>query len=251
MRAGGSGAFPHAGTSFVMPQGFDLSTLILLVLAGFVIWRLRAVLGQRTGAERPPMEPPVQRRESAQEARGDNVIPMPNAQPRPEPPQTPAERWKGVTDPNGPAVAGLEAIAAADRSFDPKSFVSGARAAYEMIVSGFAKGDKATIKDLLSPDVFASFASVIDQRQRAGQSAETTFVSIDASEVVQAGLEGSTAEVTVRFVSKIISAVRDAKGVVVEGSADKVSDVTDIWTFARDTRSRDPNWRVVTTEGEV
>jgi predicted lipid-binding transport protein (Tim44 family) len=231
-----------------MPQGFDFSTLILLAIAGFVIWRLRSVLGQRTGAERPPQQEPV-RRESAAEAKAnDNVVPLPTTQKREERVLTPEQKWKGVTDPNSPAVAGLEAIAASDKSFDPRGFVDGARAAYEMIVVGFAKGDKATLKELLTEDVYASFAGVIDERASRNEKAEATFVSIEQSEVTEAELNGSGAEVTMRFVSKIISAVRNAAGEVIEGSADKVTDITDEWTFARDTRSRDPNWRVTATQ---
>jgi predicted lipid-binding transport protein (Tim44 family) len=235
-----------------MPQGFDISTLILLVLAGFVIWRLRSVLGQRTGAERPPMEPPSMRPDAAADSAraNDNVIPLPNAQQKAEVPQTPEQRWKGITDHKGPAVAGLEAIMAADTSFVPKSFVEGGRMAYEMIVTGFAKGEKATLKGLLSSDVFESFASVIDGRVKRSEKAEATFVSIDEASVVAAEMDGSTAEITMRFVSKIISAVRDSNGEVIDGSPTKVGDVTDIWTFARDTKSRDPNWRVVATDSD-
>jgi predicted lipid-binding transport protein (Tim44 family) len=235
-----------------MPQGFDISTLVLLLLAGFVVWRLRSVLGQRTGADRPPMEPPIARRESPVETpRGnDNVIPLPTSQPRQEAPQTPEQRWKGITDPAGPAVAGLEAITASDRSFSPRAFVEGARMAYEMIVTAFAKGDKDALKDLLSADVLESFAGVIDGRANRGETAESTFVSIDESSVLSAELDGTTAEITVKFVSKIINAVKDASGEVIEGSATKAADTTDVWTFARDTKSRDPNWKVVATDSE-
>jgi predicted lipid-binding transport protein (Tim44 family) len=240
------------GIGFAMPQGFDISTLVLLLLAGFVVWRLRSVLGQRTGADRPPAEPPAARRESPLEAprANDNVIPLPSAQQRTETPMTPQERWKGITDPEGPAVKGLEAIGAADKSFDARGFVGGAKMAYEMIVTGFAKGDKASLKDLLSTDVYDSFAKIIDGRASRGEKAEATFVSIDDSNVAAAELDGSTAEITVRFVSKIINAVRDAAGEVIDGDATKVTDVTDVWTFARDTKSRDPNWRVIATDSD-
>ncbi len=235
-----------------MSLGFDISTLVLLVLAGFVIWRLRSVLGQRTGADRPPMEPPLARRDSPVEAprANDNVIPLPTAQQKVEPPQTPEERWKGITDPKGPAVKGLEAIGTADRAFAPRAFVDGARMAYEMIVTGFAKGDKAALKDLLSPDVLESFVGVIDDRAKRSEKAETAFVSIDDASVVAADMDGSVAEITVRFVSKIINAIRNAAGEVIDGSATKVTDVTDVWTFARDTKSKDPNWRVIATDSE-
>jgi predicted lipid-binding transport protein (Tim44 family) len=231
-----------------MPQGFDISTLILLAIAGFVIWRLRSVLGQRTGAERPPQQDPVRRESAVETKANDNVVPLPTAQKREERVLTPEQKWKGITNHAGPAVAGLEAIATTDKSFDPRGFIEGAKAAYEMIVVGFAKGDKQVLKDLLAEDVLGSFAGVIDDRVSRNEKGEATFVSIEQSEVTEAELDGSLANVTVRFVSKIISAVRNSAGEVIEGSADKVTDITDEWTFTRDTRSRDPNWRVTATQ---
>jgi predicted lipid-binding transport protein (Tim44 family) len=137
---------------------------------------------------------------------------------------------------------------AADSSFAPREFLQGARAAYEMIVMAFARGDRKALKDLLSKEVFDGFSSVITQREQNNLKAEATFVSLDKANIVEAELKGKTMEVTVKFASKLINATRDAAGTVVEGSAEAITDVVDIWTFARDAGSRDPNWRLVATE---
>ena len=142
----------------------------------------------------------------------------------------------------------MDAIAGAESSFDAKHFITGARAAYEMIVTAFAGGDRRQLRNLLSREVFDGFDAALTERERRSETAETRFVSIDGSTITAAELRNRTAQITVRFVSKLISATRDRTGAVIDGSADKVTDVTDVWTFARDISSRDPNWKVVATE---
>ncbi len=235
-----------------MPDVFDIYTIIFLALAVFIFLRLRSVLGQRTGRERPPYDP-----YSPQDAVRrpiDKVVPMPqrpaDVAPRPAEaaPETSADRWKDVTEADSPAVAGLDAVAAADPDFDGKHFIAGARAAYEMIVTAFAGGDRRQLRNLLSREVFDGFDTAITERERRGETAESRFVSIDGSTVTAAELRNKTAQITVRFISKLISATRDRSGAVIDGNAEKVTDVTDVWTFARDVSSRDPNWKVVATE---
>jgi predicted lipid-binding transport protein (Tim44 family) len=136
----------------------------------------------------------------------------------------------------------------ADSSFDAQAFITGARGAYEMIVNAYAEGDRRTLKSLLSREVYDGFEAAIAGREKRGETVENHFVSIDEAEVTSAELRGRTAQVTVRFVSKLITAIRDSAGKVIDGNAEKVSDVTDIWTFARDVTSRDPNWKLVATE---
>jgi predicted lipid-binding transport protein (Tim44 family) len=237
-----------------MQDVFDLYTIIFLALAVFIFLRLRSVLGQRTGRERPPFDP-YSTRDAVRGSAGDKVVALPpraiEQQPPKPPPAEPAEptdRWKGIA-PMGSAVAsGLDAILGADKSFDPRHFLAGARAAYEMIVVAFAQGDRRTLRDWLSKDVFDSFDGVIREREGRGETAETRFVSIDTTEIAGAELRGRTAQVTVRFVSQLVSVTRDKSGNVIDGNADKVTDVTDVWTFARDVTSRDPNWKLVATE---
>ncbi len=225
----------------------EIVTIVFLLLAVFVIYRLRSVLGQRTGNEPPPgvrREPPREQ--------GNNVIPLPTANGARQEgfaPDAPApDRWAGIAEAGSPIAQGLDAVSAADRSFEPKGFLQGAKAAYEMIVVAFAKGDRKTLKDLLSKEVFDGFVGVVSEREARGESVETTFVSIDRADLADVQMKARVANVTVKFVSKIITATRDKAGKVVDGSAEKVVDVTDIWTFSRDTASRDPNWRLVATE---
>jgi predicted lipid-binding transport protein (Tim44 family) len=235
-----------------MPDVFDIYTIIFLALAVFIFLRLRSVLGQRTGRERPPYDP-----YSPQDAIRrpiDKVVPMQRpadtSQPRPAEAATqpPADRWKDVVEQGSAATAGLDAIVAADSSFDGKHFITGARAAYEMIVTAFAGGDRRQLRNLLSREVFDGFDAAITDRERRSETAESRFVSVDGSTITAAELRNRTAQITVRFVSKLITATRDRAGVVIDGSAEKVTDVTDIWTFARDISSRDPNWKVIATE---
>jgi len=237
-----------------MPDVFDIYTIIFLALAVFIFLRLRSVLGQRTGRERPPYDP-YSARDAVRSPATEKVVTLPPRQgtaevpPRPvESAAPPAERWKDVAESGSSAAAGLDAIAAADQGFDAKHFITGARAAYEMIVTAFAAGDRRQLRSLLSREVFEGFDSAITERENRGETAETRFVSIDGSAITAAELRAKTAQVTVRFISKLVSSTRDRSGAVIDGNAEKVTDVTDVWTFARDVASRDPNWKVVATE---
>lgn len=233
-------------------QNFDILTLVFLGLAVFVIYKLRSVLGQRTGTERPPQDlfdrrPPGESAEASDQG-ASNVVPLPNVRREAAAPAEPGARLEGVVPKDSSAYQGLMAIMEADPSFDASEFLGGAKAAYEMIVMAFANGDRRTLKDLLAKDVFEGFDSAIGERERKGEKVETQFVSIDKAEVSEALLRAKSAQVTVRFASKLITATRDSAGVVIDGSAEKVIDVVDIWTFARDVSARDPNWRLIATE---
>lgn len=231
----------------------NIYTIIFLALAVFIFLRLRSVLGRRTGRERPPYDP-YSARDAVRSPAGEKVVTLParpvEASPRPvEVTQPAAERWKGVAETGSAAAAGLDAIAAADSSFDVQHFLTGARAAYEMVVTAFAAGDRRQLRGLLSREVFDGFDAAIGEREGRGETVESKFVSIDSSNVTAAELRGrNTAQLTVRFVSKLVSATRDRSGAVIDGNAEKVTEVTDLWTFARDVSSRDPNWKVVATE---
>jgi predicted lipid-binding transport protein (Tim44 family) len=235
-----------------MRDVFDIYTIIFLALAVFIFLRLRSVLGQRTGRERPPYDP-YSAREQIRPG-PEKVVALSNrtpdaaAQKPAEEPVAPGERWKGVAEAGSALAAGLDAVAAQDASFDAKHFITGARAAYEMIVNAYAEGDRRTLKNLLAREVYDGFDSAIGEREKRGETVESRFVSIDEAGVTHAELRGRTAQITVRFHSKLVTATRDKGGNVIDGSADKVTDVTDVWTFARDISSRDPNWKLVATE---
>ena len=232
----------------------DIYTIIFLALAVFIFLRLRSVLGQRTGSERPPYDRAARNVvQGAQDNNNNNVVPIPGAviDQAPLAPTAdvvpPTDRWKGVAEPGTALAQGLDAVAAQDSSFDPRHFISGARSAYEMIVLAFANGDRRSLKDLLSSEVYESFETAIKDREKHEQKTETRFVSIDKAELVSAEARDRSAQLTVRFVSQMISVTRDKAGTIVDGNPDKVADITDVWTFARDVTSRDPNWKLVGT----
>lgn len=215
-----------------MNDGFHfLDIIFFAMVAAFLVLRLRSVLGKRTGAERPP-----QQWQGPENDAGAAVIDLA------------ARRRSGAEPPaESPVGLGLAAIRAADRGFDLDGFLGGARAAFEMIVGAFAAGDKATLQPLLAPEVFRHFAEAIDGRARNGETLTTDLVGIRSIEPVEARMDGGFAGLTLRIVSEQVNALRDHEGNVVEGSADRVIDVTDEWTFRRDTRSGDPNWVLAAT----
>ena len=229
---------------------FELPTLVFLLLAVLIIARLMSVLGRKTGNERPV---PTARRSTTG---GDNVIPLPRAGGEPREPaatldleaKQPEDRIKGAAPAGSPLEAGLIDIARKDASFDPKAFLKGAAAAYEMIVVAFAEGDSKQLKTLTARDVFDGFVLAITEREARGEKTEMNFIGIHKSDIIEAEGKDSMARVTVKFLSQMITVVRDKAGAIIEGDPGQVRDVNDIWTFARDVTSRDPNWKLVGTQ---
>jgi predicted lipid-binding transport protein (Tim44 family) len=230
---------------------FDIYTIIFLALAVFIFLRLRSVLGQRTGRERPPYDP-FSAHDAVRTATTDKVVALPGRAPdaaqKSEPPAEPVDRWKGIAEQGSALAAGLDTIVNDDKNFDSKHFIAGARAAYEMIVGAYASGDRRSLKNLLSREVYEGFETAIDEREKRGESVETRFVSISTADIISAEMRGRAAQITVRFVSQLITVTRDRSGTVTDGTPDKVTDVTDVWTFARDISSNDPNWKLIATE---
>jgi predicted lipid-binding transport protein (Tim44 family) len=238
----------HAAKSPIWMDTMAIMDILLFAaVAAFLVLRLRSILGKRTGAEdaerwnrRPPERPADLTTERAEQT-SDNVTPFPGSA---RAAQVPA---KIVL--NDPALQlGLEEIRRADPSFDPAEFVEGARSAFEMILMSYAQGDTATLKPLLAPEVYSGFAGAIQGRQTAKQTLETTLVGIQTADLVGLRMAGRFAEVTVKFVTEQVNVLRDAEGKALEGEAASVTKLTDMWTFARDTRSRDPNWLLIRTE---
>jgi predicted lipid-binding transport protein (Tim44 family) len=230
-----------------MSEGFDLYTLVFLGLAVFIFFRLRSVLGTRTGNE-PPAERPRRERPGPASTSTDNVVPLPGRVTEEDEPQEKPFRWTGFAAEGSELAAGFDAIVAADRSFNPKVFAQGAKAAYEMIVNAFNDGDRKTLKSLLSREVFDGFVQSINEREARGEVVEGRFVSLDKAEIVEASMKGKSAHVTVRFISQMISVTKGKDGAIIDGSPDKITEVIDQWTFARDTTINDPNWRLVATD---
>jgi len=232
-----------------MSSGTDIViTILWALLAVFLVARLYKVLGRRTGNER--------RHDPFTEVANDEqkkVIPLPERS-HPvrgdEPVTPPAAEQGSVPSGDGAAgslPAGIARVRSADSSFDPGKFVGGARAAFEIIVGAFAAGDAAMLRPLLNNDVFENFNNAIQARQQANETLQTTLVGITSAEMLEADLDGRNAVVTVKIVSDQINVTRDAEGKIVAGDPSTVTSVTDIWTFSRNTRSRDPNWMLIAT----
>jgi predicted lipid-binding transport protein (Tim44 family) len=242
-----------------MQHSLDITTLIFLALAVFVIWRLRSVLGQKTGFERPP-ERPSERAANDASARSNNpgtvqpestgnVIRLPgnSSQPVQDQQQDAKERWKPFAEPGTSLHAGFEEIAAKETGFEPQAFLEGAKSAYETILAAFANGDRNTLKNLLNRDVFEGFEKVIAGREARGETVETTLVAIPQATFETIEVQGRVAQVTVRFLTRMITVTLDREGAVIEGSKDSIDDVTDIWTFVRTLGTRDPTWQLSAT----
>ncbi|MGE3248728.1 MAG: Tim44/TimA family putative adaptor protein [Hyphomonadaceae bacterium] len=184
--------------------------LVLAIAAGVVLAKLYSVLGRRTGSERPAQPQPAQ---------GDL------------PREAPAQRTPTVPGLGASAAGGLADVMRADPNFDPQHFIGGARSAYEMTVTAFAQGDRDTLKGLLTPRVYEAYAKAIDERNERGEKG-AELVRLKTAEVLDAALEAETARVVVKFEAEL------AEG------AHGLRDTKEKWTFERDVRSSDPNWKL-------
>jgi predicted lipid-binding transport protein (Tim44 family) len=235
-----------------MEEFFDIPTLIVIGVAIFVLFRLRGVLGTRTGNERTPL----QRAQQAQGAKpaDDKVVPLRPA-PAPRPVDVDADRRalkltaeiEQLSHGNAQLAAGLKAIADADATFSPKGFLEGAKGAYEMIVTAFATGDRKMLKNLLDKDVYDGFEKAIADREAAGRKVDFTFVGLPKIEITEAEVDRRDARVVVQFTAEVVQATREKDGTLAEGNSEQVQTIADDWTFARSPKSRDPNWRLVAT----
>lgn len=231
-----------------------IDIIILAAVAAFFILKLRSVLGKRTGHEEPPGRDPL--KADSEEAGDDKVVPLPGRRRGAEEELAAddvAEHLSSVGENAGnedgavPLKAALTQIKLAEPSFDPDGFLEGAKAAFEMIVTAFAEGDSDTLRPLLADDVYDNFTTAIKDRQARKETLETTLVGINESEIIEAALRQKTAFVTIKFLTEQANVIRDKDGEPLDEEASHVTRITDIWTFARNTRSRDPNWTLVET----
>ncbi|UXS32880.1 Tim44 domain-containing protein [Agrobacterium tumefaciens] len=231
-------------------MGFsDFITLFFLVAAVLIFFQLRSVLGRRTGNEKPPFDPYSPRDVAKGPVTDDNkVVTLPKRG------EAEDENRFAEADALAPVDSALNTslreVMTKDPTFRPKEFLNGARMAYEMIVMGFADGDRKTLKNLLSKEVFDGFDAAISERESRGEVVKSTFVGIEKADITQAAIRDSEVQITLRLVSQLISATYDKDGKLVDGDPDAVAEVDDIWTFSRDIRSRDPNWKLIATESE-
>ena len=209
------------------------------MIAAFIALRLKSVLGRKTGEE--------QRRGTSFQRTGEaanNGEAAPGEVP-PAPPDATDEIIAGIEDED--LRQGIENVRQADPSFDLPNFLEGAKAAFAMILEAFAKGERETLRPLLADDVFSSFEAVIAEREANDQTMQFELVSIGSANLHDARMVGDLSRITVRFVTEQINTLRDGEGNALEGQSSAIEDITDLWTFERDTTSQDPNWLLIET----
>ncbi len=246
--------------SRTMGNGLQFLDIILFALiAVFLILRLRNVLGRKGGHEGGYKDPFSARSELEKPENNleDNVVQLPDqtvSSGEEEALLQAAEdtakgqpKGKADASPADVLASGLAQIKAADPAFDSDDFLSGSRMAFDLILGAYAAGETRTLRPLLSDEVFGNFSQAIRSREQAGETMDDTLIGIKKAEIAEAYMEGHTALVTVKFVSEQINVFRDENGDVIDGDPSAIAEVTDFWTFARDTRSPDPNWTLVAT----
>ena len=202
-----------------MSEAFQyIDILILAIIAGIVLLRLRSVLGRRTGHEKT--DKTSYNYETPQTSQEEKVIPI-------EPKTSPSKREDGW--------------------FDNDDFLRGAANAYETIVTNFENGNKDALRSLLSDDVLNSFSSVIDERNSKNETVEFNFIGIEKSEIVHKDLKKNPMEVTVRFISEMITCIKNSKDEVISGSLNQVQKITDVWTFEKLKDKKSSNWLLTAT----
>ena len=248
-----------------MDSADSLTTAVFALVALAVIWKLWSVLGERTGSEKPPGDrffargtPPengagVPKDTGPVQQTAGNVVRLPgmaDAAARRSIGGTAIaiDRWRGFAAPDSALARGLDAISGADPRFSASGFIEGAKIAYEAIVMAFAGGERKTLQNLLAKDVYERFIAALTERAKRGEIVTTTIVSIDDAIMTEASLNDRTARIVVRFASKLITATHDSKGKLVDGNPTRPVDMIDVWSFARDASSSDPNWKLVATE---
>lgn len=212
--------------------------VILALVALFIGLRLYSVLGERTGHEQQPILKPAD-----PDARTAPQVTQPVA-PQPVAPEAGDLAYVPTAGP------GVRAILAADSAFDVARFLEGAKAAYRMILEAFWKGDLETLRGHVEPHVYEAFATSVEERNKQGLRLDNRLVAIEQAVISEATLERGVALITVRFEADIAAVTRDAEGQVVAGSMSDAVQTRDLWTFRRDTSSRDPNWLLIETDEE-
>ncbi len=237
-----------------MGDFFDIPTLFFLVVAVVVLLRLRSVLGTRDGFEQPPQNP--EQNEDDGDDSSDNVVSLPSREPpRAAPVNLDAEKRalkldaevENYADNNAELAQGLSEIIKADTNFGPKSFMDGAISAYEMVVVAFAEGDRKTLKMILDKPVYEGFESAIEEREKRDEKIDFTFVGFSKVKMSNAELDAKTASVTIEYAAQVVSATKNGDGKLIDGDEEAIVNIADEWTFSRNTKSRDPNWKLVST----
>jgi predicted lipid-binding transport protein (Tim44 family) len=216
-----------------MDDGFAFFDIIIFaMLAGYLVFQLRRVLGRRSDQEKPSKNRPSSKPDSLPE--NDNVVQF-----------SEDDNFESVsTDP----VSGLTKLRRIDENFNDKEFIDGSKSAFSWIVTAFAKGEISKLEPLLSANLWQSFEKAIKRRVSDGETLETTIVSIKSVLINEAIINNDNVNLVVEFVSDQVKVLRDRDEKIIEGNPDVIETITDLWTFNRDVKSPNPNWILVKTE---
>ena len=221
---------------------FTPDLIFFVVIAAFLILRLRSVLGKRTGNEKRPKDVFMYQDTNFEDIKTKSVENKKTSN---------FKTFKNEI--NKKVLSGnkaLEKIRLYDRNFSVKKFLSGAKKAYEMIIKSYASGEIIKIKKLLEIQVFSAFSKKINLRKKNKQTLDHTFVSIKSADIEKIDLKENIVDIVVKFVSEQVNLLKNNKGKIIEGNNEYIENHTDYWTFTRDLKSSNPNWKLVVTKSE-
>lgn len=216
--------------------------VILALIAGFILLRLRGVLGQKTGHDNPQF---FTRKEPDKKAEEDKIVHITDKLGKPKPEaELDTYLYKLNNDSVAKTIADIKKI---DPTFTATDFIEGAKMAYEMIFDAFAKGDKKTLEMLLSESLYKTFSDTVDAREKEEYVTESTLLAIKPKDIVSAELVGNKARLAVKFESEQVSVTKNKDGEIVEGDVSHSELIDDEWVFERDVSSKNPNWKIIET----
>ena len=224
-----------------MNNFFSVDLIFFIMIAALLVFRLRNVLGRRTGNEKKPgfgfsFDAKVLDKNSNNikeiKINKEHIL-------------NSLKKYKNL-DKNGD----LKRIYILNPNFSPKKFLKGAKDAFEIIVAAYAKGNLKKVKDLLSPNIFKTFSNISNQRIKKKQTLEHTLISFKSEEIKRIILKSTIAEIAVRFVTEQINLLKNNKGQIIEGNNDYIENHIDYWTFSKDLKFSNPNWKLIVTKSE-
>ncbi|MEK6746419.1 MAG: Tim44/TimA family putative adaptor protein [Pseudomonadota bacterium] len=226
-----------------MSEGFPYGDIVILALvAGFILLRLRSILGQKTDNDKPDF---LQSSKINVIKDTDTIVQLSDKSLKPKPMVDIDPYLSALNDSN--VLQAIKDIKAKDPIFNATSFVEGAKMAFEMVFDAFAKGDKQTLSMLLSQEIYNDFLGHIEERERQENRQETTLLSVKVKEIFRADLDRNIARIAVRFESEQVTIERAKTGDIVSGDPSDVQHVIDEWVLERDITSKNPNWKIIET----
>ena len=224
-----------------MNNFFSVDLIFFIMIAALLVFRLRNVLGRRTGNEKKPgfgfsFDAKVVDKNSNNikeiKINKEHIL-------------NSLKKYKNL-DKNGD----LKRIYILNPNFSPKKFLKGAKDAFEIIVAAYAKGNLKKVKDLLSPNIFKTFSNISNQRIKKKQTLEHTLISFKSEEIKRIILKSTIAEIAVRFVTEQVNLLKNNKGQTIEGNNDYIENHIDYWIFSKDLKFSNPNWKLIVTKSE-